>query len=97
MRYSWVLLFSLLVIGCAASVGVQDNTIPHDAAQTCENQCQRIGLQMSAVALMAETVGCVCRRADSDAPSESAAASAAGMATIVLQQAQHQQQQQRQQ
>jgi hypothetical protein len=83
--------------GCAAKVGAENKTIPTNAAAMCESQCQQAGLHMTALAIMAETIGCVCQRDASDSSSDNAGASAAGMATIMIQQEQAQQQQQQRQ
>jgi len=93
---SWILAVGLLlavlpVTGCVATVGVANASIPSDAAQTCGGHCQSIGMQLSAVAIMAENVGCICQFA---APPRASSGTAgelgsppAGMSTIVLQQA----------
>jgi hypothetical protein len=83
-----------------ATVGVDHASIPADAAQTCARHCQSIGMRLSAVAIMAENVGCVCQHASDPATPTTAgelSAPSAGMATIAMQRAAEQQQQQRQQ
>jgi len=94
----------LSLSACMATVGVDARSIPPDAAQTCARHCQTIGMRLSAVAIMAENVGCVCQLAG--APTASAADAGefgtppGGMTTIAAQQAAAavalQQQQQRQ-
>lgn len=86
------MLAALLPLGsCMASVGVGGNVIPPDAGQTCAAQCQTIGMQLSAVATMAGTVGCVCQYASQPRASAGAAGAyatpAGGMAAIAAQQA----------
>jgi hypothetical protein len=93
---------------CVATVGVANASIPKDSAQICAGHCQSIGMYLSAVAIMAENVGCVCQGgAATPGPGQAGALStpAAGMATIAMQEqqrraaqraAQQQQQQQRQ-
>jgi hypothetical protein len=51
----------LSLSACMATVGVDARSIPTDAAQTCARHCQTIGMRLSAVAIMAENVGCVCQ------------------------------------
>ncbi|MEM1030909.1 MAG: hypothetical protein AAF928_11400 [Myxococcota bacterium] len=76
----------LLATGCMARVG-SDISVPPDAARTCSEQCEDIGLQMTAVAIMANTVGCVCQPRETEGGVNRAAATgvAAGLTTIGLQ------------
>jgi hypothetical protein len=87
--------------GCVAPVGVSSAfSIPNDAGNVCSQQCRTIGMNLSAVAIMANNIGCVCQTRSATPPvATSAASSAAGMATITMlnQQQQEQQQQQQQQ
>jgi hypothetical protein len=100
----------ILVASCTATVGVRNASLPRDAAQTCAGHCQTIGMRLSAVAIMAENVGCVCQFPAQPGAGPNAAGEygtpTAGMATIAVQQAaaaaalaqqQRQQQQQQQQ
>jgi hypothetical protein len=86
---------------CMATVGVNSMSIPRNAAQTCDRHCQTIGMRLSAVAIMAENVGCVCQFVPQPQASAGEAGELAtpiaGMATIVLQAAAARQQQQQQQ
>ena len=89
------LLFPVLAVlslsACMATVGVDARSIPPDAAQTCARHCQTIGMRLSAVAIMAENVGCVCQPAAAPVASAEAAGEfgtpAGGMTTIAAQQA----------
>jgi hypothetical protein len=100
-RQLGLLLGALPLTACMATVGVKGVSIPADAAQTCSQHCQTIGMRLSAVAIMADNVGCVCQQASEPKASSEAVGEltmpAAGMATIVMQQAAAQQQQQQQQ
>jgi hypothetical protein len=98
----------LSTLACQATVGVKNVSLPRDAAQQCATHCQTIGMRLSAVAIMAENVGCVCQFAAQPAAGPNAAGQletpAAGMATIAVQEAaaaaalaQQQRQQQQQQ
>ena len=83
-RFGWgaiVLLTS--VAGCTAPVG-SSLRVPHDATDTCRTLCARIGLELSAVAIMASNVGCVCQE-HRQASAMDREAVTAGMATILLQ------------
>ena len=51
-----------LFVGCMAHVGAEGVKVPSDSAQRCEAHCQSIGLELTAVAIMANNVGCVCER-----------------------------------
>jgi hypothetical protein len=87
-----VLLTTLLPLGaCVATVGANRLSVPKDSAQICARHCEGIGLRLSAVAIMAENVGCVCQAAPApNAPAGTAgelSTPAAGMATIAAQQA----------
>lgn len=89
-------VFFPLLMGCVAPVGVSGAiSIPRDAGNNCAEQCGQIGMKLSAVAIMANHIGCVCQPADGAHASQGAAP--AGMATIAMleQQEQDRQQQQR--
>jgi hypothetical protein len=83
---------------CSAAVGVSGGvSVPTDAATTCASHCASLGLQLSAVAIMANNVGCVCQprnAASAAAVSDFSAGTTAGMATIAMQQAEESSRQQ---
>ncbi len=83
-----------LLCSCVAPVGSELH-VPEDATQTCQDQCHSIGLALSAVAIMANNVGCVCVASASAGVGVNEAVTG-GMATIMLQEQQRQQQQQQQ-
>lgn len=98
----WLLaiaMASLGAVGCNATVGAKGVNIPEDSAQQCESHCRSIGLELSAVAIMANNVGCVCQPAgasrQNSAVGEEASATAGGMTAIVMQEQARQQQQAR--
>lgn len=91
MRHLIPVLGLVFLSACNAAVGVSGGVqVPKDAANTCAQHCGSLGLQLSAVAIMANNVGCVCQPR-SNAPgavaSNYSAATSAGMATIAMQQA----------
>ena len=68
-----LLLGALSLTACMAPVGTSGVVhVPPDAAQSCAQHCQTIGMRLTAVAIMANNVGCVCQ---SPAPAGSAAGS----------------------
>jgi len=74
------------IAGCMAPVG-SSLRVPRDATDTCRRLCAEVGLEMSAVAIMANNVGCVCqehRQGSRAAASADREAVTAGMATILL-------------
>lgn len=83
--------------GCStALVGTSELVkVPPDAGKTCTTYCDTIGMDLGAVAIMANNVGCVCQPR-STLPDTSAAVSA-GMVTIMIQREQEERKQQRQQ
>lgn len=87
LRLQWgILALALSGVACTASVG-SEIAVPPDAAQMCAEQCEAIELRMTAVAIMANTVGCVCqpRSATGADVAHQTASTAAGMSTIMLQ------------
>ena len=93
-----LLLVVVPFAGCVAPVGVSGLSIPHDAGNVCSQQCRTIGMNLSAVAIMANNIGCVCQPSAGAPPvATSGASSAAGMATISMINEQEQEQQQEQQ
>src|SRR4029434_3879545 len=68
-----LMLAALSLTACMAPVGTSGVvSVPPDAAQSCAQHCQTIGMRLTAVAIMANNVGCVCQ---SPAPAGSAAGS----------------------
>jgi hypothetical protein len=89
-RWGAIVLVTSLA-GCMAPVG-SSLRVPNDATDTCRRLCVGIGLDMSAVAIMANNVGCVCQeRQARSASAGDREAVTAGMATILLQEEQRQQ------
>lgn len=81
-----VIVLATCLVGCMAPVG-SSLRVPSDATDTCRRLCAGIGLEMSAVAIMASNVGCVCQERGEGARSAVTAdreAVTAGMATILL-------------
>ena len=81
------MVFVTSVAGCTAPVG-SSLRVPSDAADTCRRLCGGIGLELSAVAIMANNVGCVCEEHRQTSRSSAAThreAVTGGMATILLQ------------
>jgi hypothetical protein len=87
MKYYRIHLISLLcvsLVGCTAQVG-SSLTVPDDAGQTCKDHCSAIGMTLSAVAIMANNVGCICEPVgNSDGAVAREASSVAGGMTVVL-------------
>lgn len=91
-----------------ARVGAEGVRVPADSAQRCQAHCQSIGLELTAVAIMANNVGCVCEQPARPAPAgprgidagpgagarRQASSTAGGMAAIEMQRAQEEQQRQ---
>jgi hypothetical protein len=94
MRSSVVIVLLAFICGCPATVGKTGIVqLPSDAAQTCAGYCAQLDLELSAVAIMASNVGCICQPRGADASQTSASAVAGGMTTIMLaEQSQRQQQ-----
>jgi hypothetical protein len=92
MAFSTLVLVLFGVSACVATVGIGRGTsIPEDATTRCEKHCGTIGLELSAVAIMANNLGCICERT---VPTEARGASAAaGMVTLMLQEEERQRQQ----
>ena len=97
-------VLSLFVGGCmTADVGTSAMvSVPKDGVAQCEKHCGQMGLRLSAVAIMANDVGCVCLvpapagLQAAPGPQADAGALPAGMATIALLQRRQQQQPQQQ-
>jgi hypothetical protein len=81
-------------LGCETPIGASGGFhVPGTAAADCTQQCAEIGMGLSAVAIMANHVGCVCQAGPSSR-SATLGAAPAGMATISMMQARQQQEQQ---
>jgi len=91
-------LLPLLTIGaCAAAIGSETRTIRPESAQVCAEQCAQIGLKLTAVAIMANNIGCVCQAEKAPVPVTVDAVPPAGMATIEMLEQQRRAQQTQQQ
>ncbi len=55
------ILYAAGTFGCKAPVGVKNTTLEPDSATQCAKLCTQIGLELGAVAIIADNVGCVCR------------------------------------
>lgn len=74
-----LVLAALSLTACMAPVGTSGViSVPPNAAQTCTQHCQIIGMRLTAVAIMANNVGCVCQ---SPAPAGSTAGLPSGAAS----------------
>ena len=95
-KISCALLLCLVMLnGCVAAVGTTGFVaVPPDATTTCQKHCATIGLSLSAVAIMANNVGCICEREVSSP--DGGASAAAGMVTLMIQEEERQRQQQQQ-
>jgi hypothetical protein len=90
------------VAACPAPVGSAAPVSPDSAAQ-CRSYCQRIGLPLESVVIMASNVGCVCDArppmpagppsSTSPATSSAASSTAGGMAVMIEQEREREQQQ----
>lgn len=80
----FALFSALLATGCTADVGASSLSVPKDGATQCANQCAVMGLSLSAVAIMANNVGCVCQVQPAARTQGTNAVAPAGMATILL-------------
>ena len=78
------IVLATTIAGCMAPVG-SSLRVPPDARDRCRSLCAGIGLEMSAVAIMASNVGCVCQEASRSGAAADREAVTAGMATILLQ------------
>src|SRR5262245_21516243 len=73
-----LVLTALSLTACMAPVGTSGViSVQPDAAQSCAQHCQAIGIRLTAVAIMANNVGCVCQ---SPAPAGSAPAGSSSRA-----------------
>jgi hypothetical protein len=96
-RLVWLLVIA--GTGCVAPVGAANVSIPRNAGNVCATQCASIGMGLSAVAIMADNIGCVCQGSPgvaAPAPATGGASASAGMATIAMLRARQQAAQQQQ-
>jgi hypothetical protein len=85
------LLVSSLLVGCVPGLvsAAGSSSVPTDGASQCADQCGKMGLRLSAVAVMAHHLGCVCEVSPAGAPVAPGSAgkqslAPAGMATLAL-------------
>jgi hypothetical protein len=102
MKLGLIALLLAGVAACPAPVGSAAPVSPDSAAQ-CRNYCQRLGLPLESVVIMASNVGCVCDArpampagppaTTSPATSSAASSTAGGMAVMIEQEREREQQQ----
>ncbi len=55
----------LLLAACATTVGAGDlSSVPDDVANTCESQCESLGLELEGVSIGDRSVDCLCEPDD---------------------------------
>ena len=90
-------LFALLLAACVTRPPVARGLmLPRDTAQECANVCQQIGLQLSAVVVVASSAGCVCQVQPGAPPQGEGGASAATAGAIMVVEAEERQRKQQQ-
>jgi hypothetical protein len=93
---SLTLLASLaaLVSACVAGVGSPMASVPFDAAGRCADYCGKMGMNLGAVVVMANNVGCVCtpmgHGSTASLASVEGGAAGAGLVTLLAQEQQRQ-------
>jgi hypothetical protein len=93
MRLSLLLVFALVATGCVTASPTYAS-LPRERTNECVQACQKLGLHMTAVVVMGNSVGCVCEPEGANTSTTQKGASAAAGGTVVLQQQQQQRQQQ---
>ena len=62
------IVFSTLLLSmtaCATSVGAGDvSSLPNDAGETCEAQCESLGMEFDGVSVGKRSVDCLCESDD---------------------------------
>ena len=88
----WLLVVALCA-ACAAHPVNTFTTIPKETPTECTSICRSIGLELTAVVVVASEVGCVCEKSPGAAKQQGASAAASG-AVIAVERAQRQHPQQ---
>ena len=87
----------LLALGCGTAKPLGTFVrLPQDTPQECTKLCSSMGLQLTAVVVVASSAGCVCEAQPGTARPSGSAAAASGGAVVALQAAAAAQQQQQQ-
>jgi len=83
-----------LVSACVAGVGSPMASVPFDTAGRCAGYCSKMGMNLGAVVVMANNVGCVCtpmgRGSTASLESVEGGAAGAGLVTLLAQEQQRQ-------
>ena len=79
-------LLTLLAMGCSAASPLSSSfDLPRERTDECVQACTSLGLQMSAVVVIANSVGCVCEPGTKSAASNKAIAAAGGLVVLASQ------------
>jgi hypothetical protein len=81
-----IIVMSLLGVGCSMTAKPLGSlvTLPKDTPQECTRLCESMGLQLSAVVVVASAAGCVCEAHPGAAKVSGGAAAASGGAVAVM-------------
>jgi hypothetical protein len=93
-----VVVVAVLAVACTTAKPLGPLVrLPADTPQECARLCETMGLQLTAVVVVASTAGCVCEAHPGTARPSGAAAAASGGAVVAAQAAAAAQQRQQQQ
>jgi hypothetical protein len=96
MRIAAILALALAASGCVTSSATY-GAVRKELATECVENCEALGMHLSAVVIISNSAGCVCEpTAPGGEPPRAGAAAAAGGAAIAAARASEQQQQSRQ-
>ena len=60
-----VFVSAAFLVSCATTIGAGDpSSLPDDAVNLCENQCEALGLELDALSIGNREVSCVCEPED---------------------------------
>lgn len=79
-------LLTLVALGCSAASPLSSGSnLPRERTDECVQACTSLGLQMSAVVVIANSVGCVCEPGTKSGASSKAIGAAGGLLVLASQ------------
>ncbi len=84
MRLLWPAALAAATCSCAAALPLQNTHLSNESKQACPLICQQLDMELGAVVVIHDSVGCVCQPAHRPGVAVTGGATAAGGSAIVV-------------
>ena len=84
MRLLWPAVLAAATCSCAATLPLQNTHLSDESKKACPAVCRELDMELGAVVVIHDSVGCVCQPAQRPGVAVTGGATAAGGSAIVL-------------